>query len=98
VSVPDETFTSARIALARVLRSLLLNAIKRHDCEDVKSVIDAWFYGDECLIDFKDDGPGIAEVVQRRGFGLFERLSGSMDQGSEMCLAIARRLAEGQGA
>jgi PAS domain S-box-containing protein len=98
VSVPEQTFIGARIALAGVLRSFLSNAIKHHDREDIKIAIHARFDGDECLIDFIDDGPGIAEAAQYRVFRLFEKSARTMEQGSGIGLAIAQRLAEGHGA
>ena len=92
-----DNFDGARVPIATVLRNLLSNAIKHHDRPEKNISIRARAEGNMCVIDLRDDGPGIAEAAQARAFRLFQTVSSSGRNNSGLGLAVARRLVEAHG-
>lgn len=95
--ITDEPFDGARVALTTVLRNLLSNAIKHHDHDKGHIEVRARFWGGECQIEVRDDGPGIPVAAQQRVFRLFQTLSGSERKGVGLGLAVVQRLVERHG-
>jgi PAS domain S-box-containing protein len=92
-----DDFDGVRVPITTVLRNLLSNAIKHHDKHDKNILIRARAEGNMCVIDVRDDGPGIAEASQARAFRLFQTVSNSGRSNSGLGLAVAKRLVEAHG-
>lgn len=92
-----EDFDGVRVPISTVLRNLISNAIKHHDRDEINITIRARAEGDMCVIDVRDDGPGIAEAAQARAFRLFQTVSSSGRNNSGLGLAVAKRLVEAHG-
>lgn len=93
---PDATAVADAVALVRVLRSLVSNAVKHtegHVEVTVRTV------EDRVEVAVADEGPGIASWDQQRVFNRFERLGNHLrrTQGPGLGLTIARALAQRMG-
>lgn len=97
VDIGLEPFEGVRVAMATVLRNLVSNAIKHHDRDDKHIRVRARAEGNMCVIDVRDDGPGIAPAVQARAFRLFQTVSNSGRNNAGLGLAVAKRLVEAHG-
>ncbi len=84
-----------RMPLQTVLLNLVGNAIKHHDRQDGRVVVNARDLGDRIDFSVTDDGPGIAPEFHERVFGMFQTLK-PRDQveGSGMGLAFVRKHVE----
>ncbi|MCB2065249.1 MAG: PAS domain-containing protein [Erythrobacter sp.] len=94
--VPD--FIGAKADLAKVLRQLVANALQHHDRADGTLKISARAYGEHCVIEVSDDGPGIPAAAAERIFRPFQALDADGPAGAGLGLAIAQRLALRNGA
>lgn len=97
VDVDCESFDGVRVPITTVLRNLVSNAIKHHDKDEKNIQIRCRAEGNMCVIDVRDDGPGIAEVAQKRAFRLFQTVSSAGRGNSGLGLAVAKRLVEAHG-
>jgi PAS domain S-box-containing protein len=97
VSLDCEPFEGARTPLMTVLRNLYSNAIKHRDAQTIGVWLSARDQDEFCVIDVKDDGPGIPVAAQARVFRLFQTLTATQRGSSGLGLAVARRLCEGHG-
>lgn len=97
VEAPEQTFEGARIPLETVIRNLLANAVRHHDLEEMNIAIVARYSGEHCIIEVRDDGPGIPEAAHLRIFRLFQTLSDKERKGGGLGLAVVQRLVEGHG-
>lgn len=95
--VDVEIFDGVRTPISTVLRNLVSNAIKHHDRDEKNISIRARAQGDMCVIDVRDDGPGIAVAAQARAFRLFQTVSSTGRSNSGLGLAVAKRLVEAHG-
>jgi PAS domain S-box-containing protein len=91
------SFKAAKTPLETVLRNLIGNAIKHHDCVDGN--VDVTVEDDDayCLFTVTDNGPGIPTEAQERVFRMFQTLTASEREGSGMGLALTKRLVEAHG-
>lgn len=92
-----DNFNGVRVPISTVLRNLLSNAIKHHDREEKNILVRARAEGNMCVIDVRDDGPGIAEAAQDRAFRLFQTVSSSGRNNAGLGLAVTKRLVEAHG-
>ncbi len=92
----DFRFDSVRTPLEAVLRNLISNAVKHHDREHGRIVVEVEARRADVRFTVTDDGPGIAEAHRERVFKLFQTLSGEQG-GSGIGLTIVRRLVEKYG-
>lgn len=89
--------TTAKTPLETVIRNLFSNALKHHDGENPQINISVKGEGSFCVIEIKDNGPGIPESAQERVFRLFQTLTNSVRSGSGIGLSLAKRLVESHG-
>ena len=89
---PGVSAVADHVALVRIVRSLVSNALK-HTQGQVEVAVRA--REDDVEVDVRDDGPGIAPWDQQRVFNRFERLGNHLTrtQGPGLGLTIARSLA-----
>lgn len=87
----------ARTPIETVLRNLVGNAIKHHDRDHGRIVIDIREDDSYCLFSVSDDGPGIPEKAQQRVFRLFQTMAAGQRGVSGIGLAVAKRLVETHG-
>ncbi len=90
---PDVTAIADSVALVRIVRSLVSNAVKHTDGRvevTIRSV------DDEVHVAVADEGPGIASWDHQKVFNRFERLGNHLrrTQGPGLGLTIARTLAQ----
>lgn len=76
------------IAFETVLRNLISNAVKHHDLDHGKIVLNATVEGGMCVFVVIDDGPGIPSRYHDKIFEPFQRLR-SQDQGAGSGLGLA---------
>ena len=93
---PDVIAVADSVALVRIVRSLVSNALK-HTAADVEVVVRS--LSDHVEVVVRDEGPGIAQWDQDRIFNRFERLGNHLNrtQGPGLGLTIARSLARRMG-
>lgn len=93
---PEVTAVADSVALVRIVRSLVANALK-HTAGGVEIVVQA--LEDHVEVMVRDEGPGIASWDQQRVFNRFERLGNHLTrtQGPGLGLTIARSLARRMG-
>lgn len=91
---PLPIFVTPKAPLEQVLRNLLANAIKHHDCaEGLVTVSSEGPRGGRYVFRVSDDGPGIPPKFHERIFGMFKTLkSRDRVEGSGMGLALIKRL------
>lgn len=96
ITEPDVTAVVDSVALVRIVRSLVSNAIK-HTTGAVEVTVRA--FEDHVEVAVRDEGQGIAPWDQQRVFNRFERLGNHLTrtQGPGLGLTIARSLAERMG-
>ena len=97
IDIDVDPFDGVRVPITTVVRNLLSNAIKHHDQVNKNIVIRARAEGSMCVIDVRDDGPGIPESMQARAFRLFQTVASSGRNNSGLGLAVAKRLVEAHG-
>lgn len=87
-----------RIPLETVLRNLISNALKHHDCSSGQILV-ANEQADDCLhFCVSDDGPGIKPDLYQKAFTMFQTLKPRDEvEGSGMGLAIVKRIVESNG-
>lgn len=91
-------FEAVRTPLETVLRNLISNAVKHHDCGRGEIEVHARAEGSYCRFTVVDDGPGIPESAHKRIFQIFQTLSPNPKAGSfGMGLAVAKRMVEAHG-
>ena len=89
---------SPRAPLSQVLRNLVDNAIKHHDRDQGKVVVESSEDGDFVQIRVTDDGPGIAPENRARIFEIFTTLNRRDEvDTSGMGLALVKRVVEAHG-
>jgi signal transduction histidine kinase len=87
-----------RPPLDHVLRNLISNAIKHHDCPEGEVVVSMTMKDGVAKFQVKDDGPGIAPEFQERIFTIFQTLQSRDDQEtSGVGLSIVRKTVERAG-
>ena len=93
---PEVTAVADSVALVRIVRSLVSNALK-HTPGEVEVTVRA--LADHVEVAVRDEGPGIAQWDQERIFNRFERLGNHLNrtQGPGLGLTIARSLARRMG-
>lgn len=93
---PDARAVADSVALVRVVRSLVSNAVKH---TEGRVEVTARAVGERVEIAVADEGPGIASWDQQRVFNRFERLGNHLrrTQGPGLGLTIARTLAQRMG-
>lgn len=89
--------TTAKTPLETVIRNLFSNALKHHDSTTPQIDINVKGEGSFCVIEIKDNGPGIPESAQERVFRLFQTLNNNTKSGSGIGLSLAKRLVESHG-
>ncbi len=89
---PDVTAVADSVALVRIVRSLVSNALK-HTAGEVEITVRT--LADHVEVVVRDEGPGVAPWDQQRIFNRFERLGNHLTrtQGPGLGLTIARTLA-----
>lgn len=97
VDVDCEGFEGVRVPITTVLRNLVSNAIKHHDKDEKNIQIRCRAEGNMCVMDVRDDGPGIPEAAQERAFRLFQTVSSAGRNNSGLGLAVTKRLVEAHG-
>ena len=87
-----------RVALSVVLRNILMNAVKHHDCEHGTITISSYMDEQYCHILIADDGPGIADKYRDKIFQMFQTLKPRDEfESSGMGLALVKRTIENHG-
>ena len=97
VDIALEPFEGVRVPISTVLRNLVSNAVKHHDRDEKHILVRARAEGIMCVIDVRDDGPGIAQAAQGRAFRLFQTVSNSGRNNAGLGLAVTKRLVEAHG-
>ncbi|MCA0400406.1 MAG: PAS domain-containing sensor histidine kinase [Proteobacteria bacterium] len=90
-------FKGVKAPISTIIRNLYSNAIKHHGKKKGKIEIHAQDDGDFCVVDFRDDGPGIPAEARERIFKLFQTLAPASGNGTGLGLAVARNQAEMHG-
>lgn len=86
-------FETAAVPLRQVVQNLIGNAVKHHDREAVRIVVDVAERDEQFEFSVTDDGPGIAEEYREKVFGLFRTLRPRDEvEGSGIGLSIVRKL------
>lgn len=87
-----------KVAIQIVFLNLLNNAIKHHDGDSVRVQVKVAETSTHYLIDFEDDGPGIAPQYARKIFEMFQTLRPRDEvEGSGMGLAMVRKVLDFYG-
>lgn len=96
---PDmPTLVTAKPPLEQVLRNLISNAIKHHDCSDGTVKVSCQPNGQFVEFEISDDGPGINPQFHDQIFKMFTTLKPRDEvEGSGMGLAIIKKLVERYG-
>lgn len=97
IDAPVATLITPEAPLALVVRNLLDNAIKHHDCDSVHLKV-AVHWGDRrAVFRVTDDGPGIPPTEHDRIFDIFRIRDGRSSGGSGIGLALVRRIVQRLG-
>lgn len=97
VNVDNEPIWAPKTPLETVLRNLISNAVKHHDRQTGRIIVDVRDDEGLCRISVSDDGPGFAEHAKERVFGLFQTAGSIKRTGLGLGLALAKRLVEVHG-
>ena len=84
--------------LSLVFQNLIDNSLKYADAERLHISLDAEIEGEDTIVRFTDNGPGIAANLQGKAFDLFQRLGGaSKASGAGVGLTTCRKIIELHG-
>lgn len=87
-----------RAPIEQVIRNLVSNAVKHHDNDEGRIVIEAQRRDDRWAeITVCDDGPGIPARFRSRVFQVFQTLGSSARSGSGVGLALVKKLVQRAG-
>lgn len=91
-------FALPRPPVEKVLRNLILNALKHHDRAEGSITVDGEIAGECLVLEVTDDGPGISPEYHERVFRIFQTLKPRDEvEGSGMGLAIVKKTVEASG-
>jgi signal transduction histidine kinase len=91
--------TLPRVPAQRVFGNLVSNAVRHHDRESGRIVVDAEISGTHYVVTVTDDGPGISADYRDRIFRMFQTLQPrDRAEGSGMGLAMVRKTLAAFGA